>query len=99
MSEPVFTKHDAGKARLGLLPPRALEAVGRVLTLGASKYTPGNWRRVDDRTRYVDAALRHVFAFMRGEARDPESGEHHLAHAVCCLLFLVELDLEAKDGL
>lgn len=94
-----FQKTDAGKNRLGLLPPYATEAVGRVLTFGAQKYAPGNWRRVDDRSRYVDAALRHVFAFMRGKEVDAESGEHHLAHAVCCLMFLMELDMEAKDEL
>lgn len=92
---PMFTKHDAGKNRLGLLPPHATEAVGRVLTFGAKKYSPDNWRNVDDRTRYVDAALRHVFAYQRGKRVDPESGEHALAHAVCCLMFLVELDAEA----
>lgn len=92
-----FMKQDAGKVRLGLLPPRAVEAVGRVLTHGATKYAPGNWKRMDDRTRYVDALLRHAFAYVRGEKRDPESGEHHLAHAVCCALYLVELEEEDAE--
>lgn len=90
MSE--FIKADSGKVRLELLPSRAVEAVGRVLTLGARKYAPDNWRKVDDLSRYTGAALRHIFAHMGGEKLDPESGEHHLAHAACCLLFIVELD-------
>ena len=94
-----FTQHARGKVRLGLLPPRAVEAVGRVLTYGARKYAPGNWKRVDDRTRYVDALLRHAFAYVRGEKRDPESGEHHLAHAVCCAMHLVELEEEDAEQL
>ncbi len=28
-----------------------------------------------------------------GEQVDPESGKHHLAHALCCLMFLYEHDI------
>jgi len=28
-----------------------------------------------------------------GEQLDPESGIHHLAHAMCCLMFLYEHDI------
>jgi hypothetical protein len=28
----------------------------------------------------------------QGEQIDPESGKHHLAHALCCLMFLYEHD-------
>lgn len=87
-----FVKHDAGKPRAELLPPRALLAVARVLSLGAAKYGADNWHKCRDPQRYVGAALRHVLAHMSGEKRDPESGESHLTHAACCLLFLVELD-------
>lgn len=97
MSDPAaFVKADGRKVRLDLLPVLAVEAVGRVLTFGARKYAPNNWRKVDDMSRYTGAALRHIFAYMRGEVVDEESGEHHLAHAACCLLFIV--DLEADHG-
>lgn len=90
-------KDDQGKNRLGLLPPLALEAVGRVLTFGARKYAPENWRKVPDaKARYLDATLRHVVSYMKGERMDPETGESHLAHAACCLLFLLELDDVAR---
>lgn len=80
---------------MGLVPPRALLAVGRVLTFGARKYDADNWRKVPNaRARYVDAALRHVLAFMMGERLDPESGEHHLAHAACCMLFVLDFEEE-----
>jgi hypothetical protein len=91
-----FRKADAGKPRLSLLPPRALMAVGRVLTHGAKKYGPDNWRHVDDKARYVDAAMRHLLAAMAGEESDPDTGESHLAHLVCSALFLLELEEEAK---
>jgi hypothetical protein len=87
-----FVKHDAGKNLLGCLPPRALMSIGRVLTLGAAKYSRDNWHKVRERSRYYDALLRHLFAWWAGEDKDPESGESHLAHAGCCLMFLLELE-------
>lgn len=86
------SKHDSGKPLMGAVPPNALLAVARVLTFGAEKYGRGNWRQVENaETRYLDAALRHINAYQRGEAADPESGESHLAHAVCSLMFVLEL--------
>ena len=31
---------------------------------------------------------RHIDAWWGGEQKDPETGEHHLAHAICCGMFL-----------
>lgn len=92
-----FTKHDQEKPMLHLWPPRAFLAVGRVLTHGAKKYSPDNWRKVDDTGRYMGAALRHLFAYMKGEKYDADSGEPHLAHALCCIAFMLELDEEKPD--
>lgn len=90
MSEP-GRKADAGKARFDLVPFAALEEVVRVLEFGAAKYSAGNWRFVENaRVRYLAAALRHISAWARGQRNDPESGRHHLAHAACCVLFLLD---------
>ena len=87
----VGTKHDHGKPILGAVPPHAELAVGRVLTFGAEKYARGNWDKVEDHeNRYMDAALRHLNAYRRGEITDGESGESHLAHAACCILFMLD---------
>ena len=87
----IGTKHDHGKPILGAVPPHAELAVGRVLTFGAEKYARGNWDRVEDHeNRYMDAALRHLNAHRRGELTDSESGESHLAHAACCILFMLD---------
>lgn len=84
-------KHDGGKLRWDLLPPEATEAVVKVLTHGAQKYGPENWRNVEEpRRRYYAAAMRHLNAWRQGFEADPDSGLPHLAHAICCLLFLVE---------
>jgi hypothetical protein len=90
-------KDDRGKARYDLVPPHALDAIARVLEIGARKYAPDNWRFVEGRRwRYFAAAMRHMWAWQRGEAVDPETGEHHLAHAACCVLFLLDEEEAAR---
>jgi Domain of unknown function (DUF5664) len=87
-------KFDGGKLEYGLLPPNALEETVKVLTFGAQKYERNNWIHVDDGVRrYFDALQRHLWAWKKGEQLDPESGLHHLAHAMCCLMFLYERDV------
>jgi hypothetical protein len=87
-------KRDDGKTEWHLLPMDVLEDVVRVLMFGARKYpSADNWKRVPNaRIRYYDAALRHLTAWQRGEANDPETGLPHLAHAQCCLTFLGWID-------
>lgn len=82
-------KFDGDKPSLALLPVESLEEVGKVLTFGAKKYDAHNWRKGFVWSRLLSACLRHVFAFIRGEDKDPETGLSHLAHAACCLLFLI----------
>ena len=88
-------KHDQEKLRYDLLPWKPIEAVVRVLQLGAVKYSEHNWKKVEGwRWRYFNAALRHLVAWWCGEQLDPECGEHHLAHAMCCLLFIMGKEME-----
>ncbi|WP_444832631.1 dATP/dGTP diphosphohydrolase domain-containing protein [Aquabacterium sp.] len=82
-------KFDGDKPMLALLPVEALEEIGKVLTFGAKKYAAHNWRKGFVWSRLLSATLRHTFAFIRGEDKDPETGLSHLAHAACCLLFLL----------
>ena len=84
-------KFDQEKLRWDLLPMRPIQEVVGVLTYGARKYDDENWRKVDNqRSRYFAAAMRHIIAWWLGEDRDSESGYSHLAHALCCLIFLME---------
>lgn len=86
-------KFDGGKLQYGLLPPAALKATVEILTFGAEKYEPDNWKYVpDSKRRYFDAAMRHLWAWKAGEKDDPETGKNHIAHAMCCLMFLYEHD-------
>ena len=91
-------KFDSSKPKMYLLPPKALVEVSKVLTFGAEKYDEENWRHLDNlQNRYTGGALRHLFAHMDGELNDPETDYSHLAHAICCLLFKLEIELE-KDS-
>lgn len=91
-------KFDGGKPRFGLLPPIALEETAKVLTYGAEKYEEENWRRVPGaEDRYFDAALRHMWAWKQGQMNDPETNLHHMAHAVCCLMFIAELSILNRE--
>lgn len=85
-------KFDNGseKLRWDLLPWEEIEEVVKVLTLGAFKYADHNWKYVpENRKRYFAAAMRHLVAWFKGEKLDKESGLNHLAHAICCILFLL----------
>ena len=90
-------KYDSAKPKMNLLPPKAVMEVAKVLTFGAEKYDAENWRKLEDlQNRYTAGALRHIFAHMDGEELDPETNLSHLAHAMCCLLFKLEIELEER---
>jgi hypothetical protein len=92
MSESEAPKYDDRKLMFELLMPGPLHQVVAVLTFGAKKYGPNTYRRGLGWSRYVSAALRHIWARFGGEKNDPESGLHHFAHAICCLLFLLDFE-------
>ena len=96
--EELGRKFDTEKPKTYLLPPKALMEVSRVLTIGAEKYDEENWRKLDNlQNRYTGATLRHLFAHMDGEKLDPETNLSHIAHAVCCLLFKLEIEIEQTE--
>ena len=91
-------KFHAGKTEWDLLPLGPVEEVVKVLMHGREKYGRDNWQLVDNPIRrYYAAAQRHLAAFRRArfdtkdpyDAIDSESKLHHLAHAACCILFLL----------
>ena len=81
-------KDDSSKLRYDLIDFKSIEQMVSVLTMGANKYGPDNWKNVEDE-RYVAATMRHFFSHQLGELTDRESGQPHLAHVLCNVMFLL----------
>lgn len=90
-------KYDEGKNRLDLIPPEIIEAIGRILTLGAVKYAPHNWQKGISYEKVYGAMQRHLQAFWRGENLDSESRLSHLWHAACNIAFLVTYEAHPEQ--
>jgi hypothetical protein len=93
------SKYDEEKVPVDLLPPDPLWEVARVLEFGARKYDGWNWYKGIKYTRLYAAALRHMWQWFRGYNNDIESGLSHLAHACCCMLFLLQQIIEDRSEL
>ena len=72
----------ADKSGVDQIPVEMLLEWGQVFTMGAKKYGRNNWKSGTDWHEFYGSALRHMFAFWKGEDMDPESGLSHLAHAL-----------------
>ena len=84
-------KFDEGKADWNLMPFEAIEEINKVLEFGAKKYAAWNFAEGKGMswTRLFNSMMRHMFAWVRGQDNDPESGLSHLAHAGCNIVFLL----------
>lgn len=90
-------KLDDKKIRMDLLPFDCLEEIAKVLTYGAEKYAPDNWKIVKNaKERYEAALIRHLSAYKQGEINDPESGLSHISHVACNALFLIFFNKNIK---
>lgn len=91
-------KASIGKRPLHLLPRDALEAVADALEHGARRYGDRNWEKglsVSDLVRAADGHLWDWY-LRRDDGKDAGpggSGLSHLAHAACCILFLLSHEL------
>ena len=84
-------KNDSEKLRYELIPPKAIRELAKVLTYGAKKYAPNNWKKVRPfKSRYTGALLRHIELWRNGEKLDSESELSHLSHVLCNIVFLIE---------
>ena len=78
------------KTDFTLLPANAIKLVAELLTKGLEKYPDEKWRRLSVND-HLAAALRHINAYLRGEALDEDSPSH-LINAATRLLFATELE-------
>lgn len=83
------TKFGVMKAPLHLVPPMAIICLANAFKVGAEKYGAYNWRdKTVSKSVYYGACLRHMLAWWDGEDTDPETGNHHLDHAMACLAII-----------
>lgn len=83
-------RYNEGKVRLGLIPPFAIEEIGKVFTMGAEKYGAHNWMKGLPYTEVLDSIERHINEFKKGHDKDKESGLQHMAHVAVNAMFLIE---------
>lgn len=94
-------KKDQGKPQISLVPPEAIEAIAKVRTWAVSTKYPEaqGWKNVEP-DRLLDAALRHLLAYMTdSDAVDAESGLPAIYHALSDIAFLAALsDVKKADS-
>ncbi len=92
-------RKNSGKIVLSLVPFHLFAGVSRVLMGGMIKYAPWNWAKGMKWSTAFDCTLRHLFKWWyMGEELDQESGEHHLDHVLCNVLFLRHFTLTYSEG-
>lgn len=81
-----------------------IQDVADVFEFGEKKYPTVNgdfsWRSRTDIAVFVKqrfgSCLRHIFAHIQGEKLDSESNKPHLAHAVCNLLMIADVEFKGE---
>ena len=81
-------RYNSGKLQWSLVDFDALEDMVRVLEFGAKKYDADNWKKGLQTNEIAESMMRHLFAYLRGEDIDPESGLPHTGHIMCNAMFL-----------
>ena len=84
---------------MGLVPVTAIEQIAKVMTYGATKYGAHNWTKGIAYSRLIDAMHRHLSSWENcyESDNDPETNLSHLAHAACCLSFLIHFETIKRD--
>lgn len=83
----------AGQAKPSpaLVPSSAILEIAQAFRDGAEKYTAYNWRDKPVPTMtYLNAALRHMYAYLDGEERSEDADCLHLAHAAACFCIVMD---------
>ena len=87
-----FTKESMSvtKPMMSLIEPDFITELAELLTFGANKYDRDNWKKCkhEDIHLYKDALLRHLYSYLNGQDRDPETNIHELVCVACNAMFL-----------
>ena len=104
-------RFDNGKPQLELISPIAMIGLAKILTFGAKKYAPNNWRKGMAWSRCLGSLKRHLVEFEMGNDRDYDSdcdgckastclnhtGELHIDQVLCNAMFLSEYARTHKE--
>jgi hypothetical protein len=82
MADRLTEGRKSGGLRFDLLPVDALAEVAYVYTAGAQKYEDRNWEKGYKWSLSIRALVSHLYFFLAGEDRDPETGSLHIAQVV-----------------
>lgn len=90
-------RYNEGKLQWTLIDFSCLEDMVKVLEFGEKKYSRDNWKKGLKTTEVADSLMRHLFAYLRGEDKDPETGLPHTAHLLCNAMFLSYMEKYKPD--
>lgn len=88
---------DEGKIRPDLISPFSLRRVGRIMMLGAKKYSARNWEKGMPMSEFFASAERHRLAYLARET----SGDHedHLAQWAWNVLAMLHIEEVVRLGI
>ena len=81
------------------LRARFIAEMARVLAYGAQKYGVDNWKNAPEseaRDIYLNALIRHVLAYAKGNLHNYVEGQYHLAQIAVNAMFLFYFDKIGK---
>ena len=81
------------------LHARFIAEMARVLAYGAQKYGVDNWKNAPEseaRDIYLNALIRHVLAYAKGNQHNYVEGQYHLAQIAVNAMFLFHFDKTGK---
>lgn len=104
-------RYDKNKPMMELISPIAMIGLAQVLTKGAAKYSPGNWRKGMEWSRSIGSLQRHMAEYMMGNDYDTDpncetcksnncknhTGELHIDMVLCNAMFLSEYARTHKE--
>ena len=76
-----------------LLPPHAIHRMAQHFQTGGKKYSPRNWEKGMPLSKFLDSALRHLFAYLGGSRE-----EDHIIAAAWNALCFVQTEYWIKEG-
>ncbi|KKX28242.1 dATP/dGTP diphosphohydrolase domain-containing protein [Rhizobium sp. LC145] len=85
------------KPRIELIPPEVIFAMAEVLTFGAGEHGERDWENGKSWSKVFGSLMRHLWAWWRGEDKDPQSGRSHLWHAAARIAFLIAYE-QRRNG-